>query len=287
MTISRSASSAGVDDDPRSAGSRDQPPRHLRRAAVADVDQADRAHVRRFDRAAAAFGEELAQVGRRVAERGVVGELGLGHRHSAPRRDDPLRVPLRHASGLQVARSEQHRVVPATRGGATGVLQRVDLRQHMPAQRGVATADDVDLDVQLAGDLEHHPPQGSAERGGLVGRQAAAVRQHEHRVARGESRARGRRARTWSPPRRRARIASRWDRRPARRCAARSAPAPSGCVAPLHAIRHRAHSRTPSRHTGTRAHRDHRRGRLPRRPPGAGVARRRRARHSPVRHRRR
>ena len=87
----------------------------------------------RPDLAAALLGHEVPQVGGGVAERRVLGELGLAHRHQSTGQPGPVDVTRGQPPGLQERRRQQHPVVARVRPSpATPPAARRPRRIHVP-----------------------------------------------------------------------------------------------------------------------------------------------------------
>ena len=92
----------GVDHDERAAGHPVQDIGDPVGAALADIGQRDGVDLVRGDRAAAFLGDEFPQVGRGVAEGGVLGELAIADRNRFPGHVGPMDVTGGKPAGLEV-----------------------------------------------------------------------------------------------------------------------------------------------------------------------------------------
>ena len=149
------------------------------RATEPDVVETDAVHLVRPHGAAALLGDELAQVRRREAEGGVAGELGLADRARLAIDPGPVHVAHGEPPGLQVGRDQQHPVVPATEHLTAHRVQRGDLRDDVPAQRGVAATDHLDGRAEPGAQLEQRAPEPGGQRDRIGLPEAAGVGQDE------------------------------------------------------------------------------------------------------------
>ena len=169
----------GVDHHPSSVGDRAEDFGDPIGSALPDVGQRDRVDLVRGDRAIALLGDEFPQVGRGVAEGGVLGELAGADRNRFPGHIGPVDVTGGEPAGFEVSGHQQHPVEPFAGHLAPGGVDGTHLGQNVAAQGGIAAADD--LDGGAKGLPEGEQAGGNAGRefdGGVLG-QAAGVGQHK------------------------------------------------------------------------------------------------------------
>jgi hypothetical protein len=130
----------GIDHDPAAVPPSGQQLADSLRAAEPDVVEADAADVVPGDRAAALFRHEVTQVRCAVAERGVLGELRLAHRHETAAHSGPVDVSGGQPPRLQERRHEQHAVIAAVGRLPAHRVQGLDLRHQVPAEGRIAPA---------------------------------------------------------------------------------------------------------------------------------------------------
>lgn len=141
------------------------------RAAEPDVGEADAADVVAADRAAALLRQEVTQVRRPVAERGVARELGLAHRDETAAHPGPVDVSGGQPPRLQERRHQQHAVI-----AAEGRVAPADKLQAPAAPFGhgqqAPRGQDIDLGsgrlLHAASVGEDEAGRGRADQGGVV-----------------------------------------------------------------------------------------------------------------------
>ena len=151
----------GVDHDERPVGHVGENLGDPLGSADADVVEGEAAHLVRRDGAPALLRDELPQVRRREPEGGVAGEFRLADGQRLARDPRPVHVTGGESACLQIGRHQQHPVVAAAEDLPAHRVQRGDLGDDVPAQGGVAAADDVDRRVEAPAELE----QGAADAG--------------------------------------------------------------------------------------------------------------------------
>ena len=149
------------------------------RAAEPDVGQADAANGVPPDRAAALVRHEVTQVRCGVAERGILRELGLAHRDQAAAHPGPVDVPGGQPARLQERRHEQHAVITAASRLPAHRVQGRHLRHHVPAESGVAPADELQARTAPSGHGKKAPCGQDIDLGGGRLLHAAGVGQDE------------------------------------------------------------------------------------------------------------
>jgi hypothetical protein len=168
-----------VDDD-RDATARAVQGVRDRGGPAADGPQVEHEHVARGVPAAGLLLHVLGQVGPGEAERGVVGELGLGDRgeRAAPAAH-VVGAPDRDPPGVR-ERRDDHDAVGGRAGRARELVgDHLRFEREVPAQRGVAAADEPERAPVRGGQGVRHDLAVARRR--LLGVEAAGVGQHVHR----------------------------------------------------------------------------------------------------------
>ena len=152
-----------------------------------DVVKADAEDVLRPDRPAALCREEVAEVRIGVSEHAVPGELGRCDGHHASLRARPVDVAGRQPASMNAGANST-----ASGAAVAGLTarrgERLDLGDHVPAQGGVAAADQVDPRAPPPGNGHQAARDLRAQRRRLGPGEAARVRQHEADGAAGRRR---------------------------------------------------------------------------------------------------
>ena len=169
----------GIDHDERAAGDRGEDVGDPVGAALADVGQRDGVDLVRGDRAAAFLGDEVAQVGRGVAEGGVLGELAIADRNRFPGHVGPMDVTGGEPAGLEVGGHQQHPVESGAGDPAASGVDGLHLGEDVAAQGGIAAADHLDGCAQSLPEREQAAGDAGGEFDRRVFGQAACVGQDE------------------------------------------------------------------------------------------------------------
>ena len=169
----------GVDHDERAAGDRGEDVGDPVGSALADVGQRDGVDLVRGDRAVAFLGDEFPQVGRGVAEGGVLGELAVADRDRFSGHVGPMDVTGGEPAGLEVGGHQQHAVESGAGDPAAGGVDGLHLGEDVAAQGGIAAADHLDGCAQGLPEREQAAGDAAGEFDRRVLGQAAGVGQHE------------------------------------------------------------------------------------------------------------
>ena len=169
----------GVDHDERAAGDRGEDFGDPVGSALADVGQRDGVDLVRGDRAVALLGDEFPQVGRGVAEGGVLGELAVADRNRFSGHVGPMDVTGGEPAGLEVGGHQQHAVESGAGDPAAGGVDGLHLGEDVAAQGGIAAADDLHGCAQSLPEGEQAAGDAGGEFDRRVFGQAAGVGQHE------------------------------------------------------------------------------------------------------------
>ena len=128
----------------------------------------------RGDRAAAFLGDEFPQVGRGVAEGGVLGELAVADRNRFSGHVGPMDVTGGEPAGLEVGGHQQHAVESGAGDPAAGGVDGLHLGEDVAAEGGIATADHLDGCAQSLPEGEQAAGDAGGEFDRRVFGQAAA-----------------------------------------------------------------------------------------------------------------